>query len=644
MDARRGNRTGEPGSRPEDDLAHVVTERKAVGLWRLLRGHRLAYLVALLAVGLAALARTGLYYILRFFVDRVLQDPDLGWAIPWTAGAFVLVALFQGGLTFLSGRLAADTAETIARRLRNYLFDHIQRLPFSYHDRMQTGELVQRATSDVDAVRRLFSDQLIGVGQVGLLFLVHFGALLYLNVRLALLSVLVVPVVVALSLHFFRRMERVYQAYQDQDAVVSDRLQENLTGVRVVKAFARQDHEIRRFDRENWRKYLRGTQLIRLHAIFWPTTDILCGLQMVGGFYLGAQMVMEGTLTVGTYLAYMGLVVQILWPIRNMGRLMAQISTGLVSLDRVLEILREPREPLEDGRVRPPARLRGEVRYEGVGFRYPTAGIPGEGRRSTSLAGDGGPDREWVLRDITLHVAPGQVVGILGATGSGKTTLVNLLPRFYDYTEGRITLDGVELRDYPRRYLRQQIGIVQQEPFLFSTTIRNNITYGVGREVSDQEVEAAARAAAIHEVILSFPQGYDTLVGERGVTLSGGQKQRITIARTLLKDPSILILDDALSSVDTETEAAIREALRRLMEGRTTFIIAHRVQSVVDADWILVLDRGRIVEQGTHADLMARQGIYRRVYELQVRMEAELEQEIRQAMEASSLERLEDRR
>ncbi len=617
-------------SRPEDDdLAHVVTDHKAVGLWRLLRGHRLAYLVALLAVGLAALARTGLYYVLRFFVDRVLQDPELGWAIPWTAGAFVLVALLQGSLTFLSGRLAADTAETIARRLRNYLFDHIQRLPFPYHDRMQTGELVQRATSDVDAVRRLFSEQLIGVGQVGLLFLVHFGALLYLDRRLAVLSVLVVPVVVALSLHFFRRLEQVYQAYQDQDAVVSDRLQENLTGVRVVKAFARQAYERRRFDRENWQKYLQGTQLIRMHAIFWPTTDILCGLQMVGGFYLGAQMVMEGTLTVGTYLAYMGLVVQILWPIRNLGRLMAHISTGLVSLERVLEILREPREPLEAGRIRPPARLGGEICYQGVGFRYPGAQASGQ---------------EWVLREITFRAAPGQVVGILGATGSGKTTLVNLLLRFYDYTEGRITLDGVELRDYPRSYLRREIGLVQQEPFLFSTTIRNNITYGVGREVSDQEVEAAARAAAIHEGILAFPQGYDTLVGERGVTLSGGQKQRITIARTLLKDPSILILDDALSSVDTETEAAIRGALRRLMQGRTTFIIAHRVQSVADADWILVMDRGRIVEQGTPAELMARQGIYRRVYELQIRMEAELEQEIRQALEAAPREGLEERR
>ncbi len=634
-----------PGSSTTDDLSQVAAAGKVTALWRLLRGKRLAYTAAAVAVGLAALAQTGLYYILRFFVDQVLGRPELSWAIPWTAAGFVLVALIQGGLTFTSGRLAAGTAESIAKRLRDYLYDHLQRLPFSYHDRMQTGELLSRATSDVDAVRRLFSEQLIGIGRLTLLFLVHFTALLYLNVTLAVLSVLVVPVVVAISIYFFRRMEQVYEDYQNQDAVVSDRLQENLTGVRVVKAFARQEYEMARFDRENWKKYLRGVKLINLHATFWPSTDVLCGLQMIGGYYLGATMVMDGTISLGTYLAYMGLVIQIIWPIRNMGRLVAHISTGLVSLERVLEILREAREPLDDGRIRPPSRLRGEVRYEHVSFRYPTpATRPSSPARGNEAHPDGSngllsPEEtkagEWVLRDVTLHVAPGQVVGILGATGSGKTTLVNLLPRFYDYTEGRILLDGVELRDYPRGYLREQIGMVLQEPFLFSTTIRNNITYGVGREVSDAEVEAAARAAAIHDVILSFPKGYDTLVGERGVTLSGGQKQRITIARALLKDPSILILDDATSSVDTETDATIREALKRLMRGRTTFIIAHRVQSVMDADLIVVMDRGRIVEQGSHAELLAQGGIYRRVYDLQMRLEQELEAEIQGTQEGA---------
>jgi ATP-binding cassette subfamily B protein len=233
-----------------------------------------------------------------------------------------------------------------------------------------------------------------------------------------------------------------------------------------------------------------------------------------------------------------------------------------------------------------------------------------------------------VLKDISFGCQPGQVVALLGSTGSGKTTLVNLLPRFYEYSAGRLTLDGVDLKEYPRHYLRRQIGIVEQEPFLFSRSIRENITYGVGRDVSDEEIEAAARAAAIHDVIMSFPSGYATLVGEKGVTLSGGQKQRVTIARTLLKDPRILILDDATSSVDTETEAEIRAALERLMQGRTSFVIAHRIQSVMSADLILVLDRGEIVQRGTHRELMAQEGIYRRIYDLQVRIEAELEKEI----------------
>jgi ATP-binding cassette subfamily B protein len=289
--------------------------------------------------------------------------------------------------------------------------------------------------------------------------------------------------------------------------------------------------------------------------------------------------------------------------------LIVQMSTGMVSYNRVIELIKEEREPLDEGRYRPVGNVQGEIVLKNICFEYKN----GESR---------------VLHDISLHCKPGQAVALLGSTGSGKTSLVNLLPRFYEYTDGSVTLDGVELNEYPRHYLRQQIGIVEQEPFLFSRTIRENITYGVGRKVSDEEVEAAARAAAVHDVILSFPEGYNTLVGEKGVTLSGGQKQRVAIARTLLKDPRILILDDATSSVDTETEGEIREALEHLMKGRTTFIIAHRIQSVINADLILVLDQGRIVQRGTHAELVRRDGIYRQIYDVQVRIEDELKQEL----------------
>ena len=333
-----------------------------------------------------------------------------------------------------------------------------------------------------------------------------------------------------------------------------------------------------------------------MHSTFWPLSDILCGFQMLGGFILAGIMAIQGEITIGTYPAYVGLVIWLIWPMRNLGRIIVNSSTGLVSYGRLTEIIKQDREPLLDGKVNPKEPVSGEIAFENVSFQYEDGSVE-------------------VIQDISFEVKPGQVVALLGSTGSGKTTLVNLLPRFYDYTNGRVMLDGVELVDYSRKYLRNQIGIVEQEPFLFSRSILDNITYGVGRRVPQEEVEKAARAASVHDVILSFPDGYKTLVGEKGVTLSGGQKQRVAIARTLLKNPRILILDDSTSSVDTETEAEIRQSLITLMENRTTFIIAHRIQSVMDADLILVLDNGKIVQKGQHQTLLQEEGIYRQIYE-----------------------------
>jgi ATP-binding cassette subfamily B protein len=571
-------------------------------------GFRLKYLVAALSLGVAALGRTGSMLLLGYFVDNILGQEALSGLLPLVALGFLLSAAVQGAFTFLSGRWAAQTAEGITLRVRNYLFDQIQRLPFAYHDRMPTGELIQRCTSDVDALRRFFADQAISVGRILMLFIVNLTALLLLNWQLALFSIVAIPLVVIMSVFFFRRVSTAYEAYQEQDAVISTTVQENLTGVRVVKAFARQAHERERFEKENKEKFLRGRRLLTMNSLFWPISDILCGFQMLVGFFLGATMAINGTITVGTYLAYAGMVIWLIWPMRNLGRLIVQMSTGLVSFGRVTTVIREDREPLTEGAYSPPGRVRGEIVFQDVGFGY-----------------DGDHP---VLEGISFRCEPGQMVALLGSTGSGKTTLINLLPRFYDYTRGSLTLDGIDLRDYPRQFLRQQIGIVEQEPFLFSRTIRENIGYGAERAVSDQEIENAARAAAIHDSILAFPHGYDTLVGEKGVTLSGGQKQRVAIARTLLENPSILILDDSTSSVDTETEAEIREALNRLLAGRTTFIIAHRIQTLMRADLILVLDGGRIVQRGVHEELLGQEGIYRRIYDMQARIEVELEQEM----------------
>jgi ATP-binding cassette subfamily B protein len=595
------------------DLQEVVTEKRFVGMWRLLRGYRWIYIGAILGVGIAAVARTGTYMLLGYYVDEVLVNETSQFKPLEIALAFIGLSLVMGLFAFISGALAGRTAEGIAKRVRDYVFDHIQHLTFTYHDQTNTGELIQRSTSDIDAIRRFFADQAIGIGRISMLFLVNLGALLILDWRLALISIIVVPFTITLSVVFFGRVSKAYEKYQEQDAVLSSRLQENLTGVRVVKAFARQAYEIDKFETENWEKYLRGKRLLLMHSGYWPVSDILTGIQMLGGLAVGALMAINGTITVGAYITYAGLLVWILWPIRNLGRLIVQMSSGLVSFDRVMTVVKEKREPLDTGKYLPESEVAGSLEFENIGFAY-----------------DDAPNVS-VLQEINFSVKPGQVIALLGSTGSGKTTLANLLPRFYEYTEGKILLDGVELKQYPRSYLRNQIGTVEQEPFLFSRTIGENITYGIDREVTQEEVEEAAKAAAVHDSIMTFPDKYDTIVGEKGVTLSGGQKQRVAIARTIIKNPRILIFDDATSSVDLETEADIRRALEHLMEHRTTFIIAHRIQSVEHADLIVVLDKGRIIQSGTHDELLAQEGVYRKIYDIQTQIDAELEKEIASA-------------
>lgn len=592
---------------PPADLPFALG--RFVGLMRLLAGYRLRYFGAITSLALAALFNAATFLLIRQFVDDVIGQPNAASLAPLFALGFVALTALRGLFTFMSGRWAAMTSERIAEHLRNYVYDHIQRLSFRYHDKMQTGELIQRCTSDIDAIRRFYAEQAVGFGRITLLFLVNFGAILSMNVQLGLLSVVVIPPVFIISVFFFRKVSKKYEAFQEQEARLSTVLQENLSGVRVVKAFARQGYEMDKFNRENEERYRLGRGFMLMHAAYWPVTDLITGFQMIFGFFIGALMTIDGTISVGTYLAYAGLVIGIIYPIRDLGRLIVQMSTAFVSFDRVVDIIREDRVPIDKTIVGPVSQIRGKVAFENVNFEYE----PGKS----------------VLQDITFTCEAGQTIALMGGTGSGKTSLVSLLPRFYDYTSGRITIDDIELREYPYHFLRSHIGIVEQEPFLFSRSIRENIAFGVDRDVTDEEIEQAARAAAIHDVILSFPNGYDTLVGERGVTLSGGQKQRVALARTLLKNPRILILDDATSSVDTETESEIREALQNLMEGRTTFIIAHRVQTVMNADLILVLDHGRIVQRGTHETLMREEdGFYRRIYDMQARIEAELEKEL----------------
>lgn len=584
---------------PNLDLKRSLSKNRVVGLWRFMGGFHWIYMGAIISLALATGAKTLSYYLLQYFVDDVLIQQQV--AIPFyvIALGFVGLALLQGIFTFLSGRLAAHSAEGAILRLRNYLFDHIQRLNFTYHDKNQTGELVQRCSSDVDTIRRLFAEQAIEVGRILLLFTVNLAALMSLNLKLGLLSMISMPFIVVMSLFFFKKIHTAYDAHQEQEGNLSTALQENLSGVRVVKAFARQRFEVDKFEETNREQLRRGEHLIKLHSAFWPVAETISGAQTVFIFFIGALMTLNGEITIGTYLAVIGLVIWIVWPMQNLGRIIVQTSMGMVSYNRVAEILNEDREQVDDQTLDLSQEIKGTIEFRDVSFKYDS--------------------NSPVLHNISFNVEPGQTVALLGPTGSGKSSLINLLPRFYSY-DGNILLDGQELNDYPKHALRQQIGIVEQEPFLFSRNIRENIAYGVRRSVTDDEIITAAKAAAIHDVIMTFPEGYNTIVGEKGVTLSGGQKQRLAIARTLLKDPPILIFDDAVSAVDTETEAHIHAALEQLRQGRTTFIIAHRIQTVMRADKILVLDKGRIIQQGNHQELLAQDGIYRRIYELQAQI------------------------
>ncbi|MEA4931118.1 MAG: ABC transporter ATP-binding protein [Anaerolineaceae bacterium] len=591
------------------DMTKVLsTNNKLLSLWHLMHGYHFHYFVSTVFLALAAFARTGMYIFLGNFIDRLMNEKLIGQELTLEALTFGSLIALQALSSFMSSWMANFSAENTTRRLRDYLFDHIQRLSYSYHSESKTGDLLERATSDVDTLRRFFADQAIGVGRIVMIFIISFAAIARMNLRLAFVSIIIIPIVLVVSIIFFKRLSKTYEAYQEQGAILTTDLQENLSGIRVVKAFARQEYEIEKFDKENAAKLRLGKKFNWMHALFWPLSDIICSAQNVGSTFYAATMVLNNLMTIGDFISFSGLLGWLIWPIRNLGRLIIDTSRALVSYDRISVVLKAPEEDMTSCTYQPEDSVKGQITFDTVSFAY---------------------EKDFtVLDDVSFTCEAGQVVALLGSTGSGKTSLVNLLPRFYDVTSGRILLDGVNLNEYSREFLRSQIGIVEQEPFLFSCSIRDNITYGIHREVTQEEIEEAAREAAIHDVILGFKHGYDTLVGERGVTLSGGQKQRLAIARTLLINPRILILDDSTSSVDMETEVQIRAALDSLMTNRTTFIIAHRIQSIMNADLILVFDKGKIVQMGEHNSLLNQDGIYKDIYDIQARIDSALQEEI----------------
>jgi ATP-binding cassette subfamily B protein len=508
------------------------------------------------------------------------------------------LTLIKGALTFWQGRWTEQASQNVAYDLRNAMHRKLAALSFSYHDRTETGQILSRAVQDVDRVRFVTGRAFLRLTDGIVLMLGSAAMLLWMNPQLALLALATLPFLAHRAFHLGRRLRPLSLAVQQQLAVLTTRLEQNLRGARVVKAFAQEDAEIARFDRENDRWFDLSVRASRLQAINTPLIDFIANVSTVIIIWYGGLLVMQGHLTLGELVSFTTYLAQLALPVRRLGQIVPALAIAAAAGTRIFEILDAQSEVRDapDAIPLPPAR--GLVRFENVSFAYFR--------------------RHRVLDDITFEAQPGQVIALLGMTGSGKSTIINLIPRFYDATEGRIAIDGYDIRSVTLNSLRDQIGIVLQETLLFATTIRENIAFG-RPDARAEEIIQAARAAQAHDFIVETPNGYETLVGERGITLSGGQRQRVAIARALLKDPRILILDDATSSVDTETEQLIQKALERLMRGRTSFIIAQRLSTLRMADLILVLEKGRIAARGTHEELLRTSGLYAEIYQQQLR-------------------------
>ena len=599
-------------------------------LWRVAGGQRLRYVSAILAIGISngcmLLAPLVGGYALDVVTQRDLEagddalayasaqlsaqfqgDPIIIYLVLCALAGLALVAV--GGLfMYLRGRWAALASEAIARRMREALYRRLHHLPASFFDAADTGDLVQRCSSDVETMRMFLSNQVIEIGRCVLMLAATAPILFWRNADLAALAMCLMPFLAIGAFMFFARIRQKFQLADEAEGAMTAVLQENLAGIRVVRAFARQEHEIERFGTKNEAYRDNLYRVNTLEAIYWGINQFLSIVQIGIVLIAGAQMLAAGAISVGDLFVFVTLVNMVVWPVRRLGEVLTDSGKAIVALGRIDHILgaeEESREPAPSQE-----RTGGEIVFESVRAGYK-------------------PDRAAVA-NFSARIPAGQTVGIVGPPGSGKTTLIRLLLRLYPFHSGRILVDGLDIRGVDRHWLREQIGVVLQDPFLYSRSIAGNLRVAKP-DAPDDQIREAAREAAIHEAIADFPDGYGTQVGERGVTLSGGQRQRLALARALLKEPAILVLDDSLSAVDTGTERRILDALERRRGRQTTIVIAHRLSSVRNADRILVLERGRLVQDGTHEELAAAPGPYRRLCDIQGLLDESIDQDIQAA-------------
>jgi len=593
-------------------------------LWGLTRGQRLRYTGAVMAMALMNFFMFGAPLVGKYAIDVVVEgdfslaqaqlsalarsvsgaEPYLAYLVFSAIFAIAMTAI-GGVFLYLRGRLAALASEAIVRRLREELYRRMHHLQAKFYDAADTGDLVQRSSSDVETLRVFLSSDVVEIGRAIMLVLCVLPVLFWLNVELAWLSICLMPFLVVGAYIFFSKVKTVFQVTDEAEAAMTATLQENLTGIRVVRAFAQQGFEIEKFGAKNANFRNHNYRLIRLMGYYWGISDFFSMSQIGIVLIAGASFIMAGTLTVGELFAFMTYVSMVIWPIRQLGRVLTDTGKAVISLARVNEILNEPEESDE---VTPGyGRARGDIEIEGLCFEYEN------GKR--------------VLDDITISIPAGETLAIVGPPGSGKSSLIRVLLRMYPYQSGCVKLDGQDITEVNRQWLRWQIGVVLQDPFLYSRSIRANLA--VGRpNAPETEIIEACQDAAIHSSIESFPEGFEAMVGERGVTLSGGQRQRLALARALLKNPPVLVLDDSLSAVDTATEKEILEALQRRKGRQTTLIIAYRLSTVMQADRIMVLDEGRMVQLGDHRTLANEEGPYRRLCELQGALDASIRKDM----------------
>ena len=579
--------------------------RKIQLIFRFLQGSKVYFGAAVAASLISTVLNALTPQIFRFSIDEVLGGNGGGrlsgnlWELAWM---IVAVAVASGIFTYISRTNTAKAGENFAKNLRDTLFIHVQKLPMKWHDRNQTGDIIQRCTSDVEVIRGFVVTQLLEVFRTVFLVITSFAMMFSMNVKLSCVVLLFVPVVIVYSTVFYKLIAKRFTIADEAEGELSTVVQENATGVRVVRAFGREQFEMERFDEKNKAFASLWIRLGTLSGLYWGIGDLITGLQVVAVIIFGVAQAVNGAISVGEFIAFAAYNSTLVWPIRGLGRILSDMSKAGVSFERVDYIIRSREEAYGEEADGKEAGMSGG-RYD-ISFQHVTFGYE-EGKE--------------VLRDISFTVPQGRTFGVLGGTGSGKSTIIQLLSRLYELEDkgGCIYIGSRKIQDIPIEELRRNIGMVLQEPFLYSRSIRENIAASVP-DATMEEIRHAARIACVDEAIMGFPDGYETLVGERGVTLSGGQKQRIAIARMLLRRTPIMIFDDSLSAVDSQTDYEIRRALKEHMREATVILISHRVTSLMGADEIMVLSQGRIEECGTHEALIQRNGIYRRIYEIQM--------------------------